>query len=106
MACVSRHDQLVFHAVLPANQFGDRDLVATGLQVQATQHVGDLAAHFTGMNGVAPQFSQRRSREAERLGLPQTSSNLGLAARYQHHGLGFLFKAKRNSVISRRITGM
>src|ERR1700710_2089377 len=39
MAGAARNDEFVLHAVLPADQFGHRDLVAMRLEQQATQHV-------------------------------------------------------------------
>src|SRR5512139_95042 len=39
-------DELVLQRVLPADQFGDGDLVAVRLQLQAAQHVVELAAEL------------------------------------------------------------
>ena len=55
----SGDDQFVLHRVLPADQFRDPYLIAVGLQLQAAQYVGELAAEFAGMQGVAPDFGER-----------------------------------------------
>ncbi len=41
---VAGQNQLVFHAVLPADQFGCGDAVALRLQIQAAHDVGKVAA--------------------------------------------------------------
>lgn len=52
-------DQFVLHRVLPADQLSHRHRVAVGFQQQAAQHIGQVAAEFAGVDGVAPQFCQR-----------------------------------------------
>eukprot|EP00952_Eustigmatos_sp_NYUAD-ZCMA_P002581 11336-Eustigmatos_ZCMA.PRE.1 len=63
---VLRDDQLVLHRMLPADKLRHAYLIAVGLKLQAAQHVGDLAAEFTRVQRVAPDF---RERIAERLAL-------------------------------------
>ena len=48
---VPGHNQFVFHAVFPAHQLGDRDLVAASLQIQTAQHIGNLTAHLASVVG-------------------------------------------------------
>ena len=45
------------------DEFGDIDLIAVRFELQAAQHVGDLAAEFARVQRVAPQFSQRRASQ-------------------------------------------
>ena len=79
LAGVARDDQLVLHAVLPAHQLGHGHLVATGFQIQAAQHVGQLAAQLARVQGVAPQLGQRRARQLQGLGLAQAGGQFGLS---------------------------
>ena len=46
-------DQLVLRRVLPADQLGDRDLVAVGLEHEAADHVGQVRAELAAMQGCA-----------------------------------------------------
>jgi hypothetical protein len=106
LAGVARNDQLVLHAVLPADQLGHGDLVATGFQVQAAQHIGELAADLARVDGMAPEFCQRRARQAQGLVLTQAGGDLGLAAGNDHHGPGLLLQAEGDGVVGGGITGM
>jgi hypothetical protein len=45
--------------MFPAHQFRHADLVAVRFQLQAAQHVGDLAAELARVQRVAPDFRQR-----------------------------------------------
>ena len=56
---VAGDDEFILHRVLPADEFGDRHLIAAGFELQATQGIGDLAAEFAGVNRVAPEFGER-----------------------------------------------
>ena len=60
---VAGDDQFVLHRMFPADQFGHRDLITIGLQLQAALGVGDLTAEFTGMDRMSPQFGERRQSE-------------------------------------------
>jgi hypothetical protein len=40
-------DQLVFQRVFPADEFGDRQLIATRFELQAAQGVGQLATELS-----------------------------------------------------------
>ena len=64
--------------MLPADQLGHRHLVAVRFELQAAQHIGDLAAELARVQRVAPQLGQGRARERQRLVLPHHRSHLGL----------------------------
>lgn len=106
LARVAGHDEFVFQAVLPAHQLGDGDLIALGFQVQAAQHIGDLAAQLAGVQGVAPQLGQRRAGQRQGLAAAQHARHLGLAAGHDHHRLRLLGQAKGNRVVGGGVAGV
>jgi peroxiredoxin len=57
---VHGNDQLVLQRVLPADEFGHRQLIAVRFELQAAQGVGQLAAEFAGVDRMPPEFRQRR----------------------------------------------
>ena len=103
---MARDDQLVLQAVLPAHQLGHRDLVAVRLQVEAAQHVGELAADLARVQRMAPELGQGRARQRQRLGLAQAGRHLGLAAGHQHHEARLLGEAEGDRVVGGGVAGM
>ena len=106
VAGVARDDQLVLQAVLPAHQLGYGHAVALRLQVQAAQHVGQLAAQLARVQRVAPQLGQRRARQLQGLVLAQAGGQLGLAAGHQHHGLRLLGQTEGDGVVGGGVAGV
>ena len=52
-----RDDEFIFYRMFPANQLGHGDRIAVGFEQQATQHVGNLAAEFAGVDRVPPELA-------------------------------------------------
>jgi hypothetical protein len=102
---VAGNDKFVFHRVFPTNQFRHRYLVAVRLQLQATQHVGNLAAEFARMDGVAPEFAKGILQRLP-LVLAQHGCHLGLATWHQHQKFRLLLQTELDRVIGRGVTGM
>ena len=92
--------------MFPADEFGDRELIAVGFELQAAQRVGDLAAELAGMNRVAPQFGERRFGERCRLVLAQCAGDFGLATGNQYDESGFLAQREADRVVGRRVAGV
>ena len=99
-------DEFVLHRMLPADQFGDGDLVTVRFQLQAAQHVGELAAEFAGVDRVTPDFRQRRFAERFVFMFAQHRGDLGLAARHQHDMVRLLGQRKLDRVVGRRVAGV
>ncbi|MPN09791.1 hypothetical protein SDC9_157083 [bioreactor metagenome] len=92
--------------MFPTHQLGHRDAVAVCFKQQAAQHVGDLAAEFTRMDGVAPDLGQWCLRQRFRFVLAQFGGDLGLAAGHQHDGARLLVQRKADGVVGGRIAGV
>ena len=92
--------------MLPANQFGHRHLVAVRFKLQAAQGVGKLAAEFTGMQRVAPEFRQGCFRKRGILVPAQHGGHFGLATGNQHDEPGLLVQGKADGVIGGRVAGV
>ena len=83
-----------------------RYLVTAGLQIQAAQHIGDLAAHLAGVQRMAPQLGQGRAAQRQGLARVQTACNLCLAAGHQHQVTGSLLQPECDGVIGGRVAGV
>jgi hypothetical protein len=81
------------------------DLVAMRFQLQAAQHVGDLAAEFARVQRVAPDLGQRIG---ERLALVavQHRGHFGLAARHQHDEARLFGQREMDGVIGGGVAGV
>ena len=77
-----------------------------GLELEAAQHVGDLAAELARVQRVAPELAQRRARQRQRLVLAQHAGNLGLAAGHQHHVARVARQAEGDRVVGRGVAGV
>ena len=99
-------NELVFHAVFPADQFGHGDGVSLGLKVKTPEHIGELTAYFAGVQWVPPKFGQGGSRQVEGFVLAQLCGHFGLATGYQDHGAGFFQKAKGDRIVGGRVASM
>ena len=99
-------DQFVFHAVLPTHELGDTHLVALALQVQAPQHVGELAAHLPRVQRVPPKLRQGGFGQCFRFARSELGRQFGLTTRHQKHQLGFFGQSKLDGVVTGRVTGM
>ncbi len=77
--------------MLPADQFGDGDLVAVRFQLQAAQDVGQLAAELAGVQWVPPEFGQRVGQRCAFV-LFEDAGDFGLAAGHQDDEFGVLFE--------------
>jgi hypothetical protein len=92
--------------MLPADQFGDGDVVAVRLEQQAAQHVGQVAAQLAGVDRVAPQFGERGL--AQRLILPGAhgGGDFSLAAGDEHDMPGLLGQRETDGIVGRRVAGV
>ena len=102
---MARDDQFVLHRVLPANEFGDGDLVAVCLELQAAQHVGEVAAEFARVDRVPPQLCDRVA-QCLLLVLAQHRGNLGLAAGHEHDGACALVQREADRVVGGGVAGV
>ncbi|CAM2149265.1 hypothetical protein PT2222_210054 [Paraburkholderia tropica] len=91
--------------MLPAHQFRHAHLIAVCLQLQAAQHVGDLAAELTRMQRVTPHF---RERLAERLALVATqhARHFGLTTRHHDDMARVLLEREAQRVVGGGIAGV
>ena len=96
-------DQLVLRRVLPADELGDRDLVAVRLEHEAADHVGQVRAELAAVQRMREQRGDRRIARAARLELAR---DLGLAARHDRDVVGVAGdrerRARRRSRCRRR----
>ena len=101
-------DQLVFQGMFPADQFGNRYLVAMCFELQAAQNIGQMAAKFPGMQRVALQFDQGLVSFGQCPGFVATqgSSYLCLTAGHQHDAGGLPLQGKMQGIIRGRVAGM
>ena len=99
-------DEFVFHAVFPAYQLGDRNLIAARFQIQTAHDVGDLAAQFTGVQRMPPQFRQRSAAQGEGFVRVQAPRNFRLTARNQHHITRLFLQPESNRVVGGGVAGV
>jgi hypothetical protein len=99
-------DQLVFQRVFPADEFGDRHLVAMRFELQAAQGVGHLAAEFAGVDRMPPEFRQRRPGQGFVLLAAQHGGDFGLAAGDEDDELRLLVQGEADGVVGGRIAGV
>ena len=92
--------------MLPAHQFGHLNLIAVSLQLQATQHIGDMTAEFPGVDRMPPDFAQHALGQGLTLVLAQHRGHLGLAARHQDNEPGAFFQSKADRIVGGGIAGM
>ena len=99
-------DELVLHGVLPAHQLGHGHAVTVRLQLQAAQHIGDLAAELPRVQRVAPQLGQRRAGQVQRLAALHHRRHFRLATGHQHHVSGLLGQAESDGIVGGRVAGV
>ncbi len=81
-----------------------------GLELQAAQHVGQVAAKLARVQRVTPEFAQRRARlgrsRRQALVLAQGGGHFGLAARHQHQVLRPVRQRKGDGVVGGGVAGV
>ena len=100
-------DQLVFHRMLPADQLGHRHLVAVRFQLQAAQHIGDVAAEFAGVDaGGARSRSEAFCENQSFLFLRSTAATSAWQQGTSTMNLACFCKRETDRVVGGRIAGM
>jgi len=103
---VAGDDEFVFHRVFPADQFGDVELVAVGFELQAAQYVGEVAAEFAGVDGVAPEFGDGGFAECGSFVLAQFGGDFGLATGHEDDEAGAAGEREADGIIGGGVAGV
>ena len=92
--------------MFPAGEFGHRHLIAGGFELQAAQHVGELAAEFARVQRSPPQLGERGARQRRGLAGAQGGGDFGLAARHEDDVSGASGQREADRVVGRRVAGV